>query len=206
MYQNEAEEAVPTAIFNRAIVQFGRQNGLPLRGLETPFFSSEQGHLPEYSKIESELRSFAQQRRSPLGRNTTRWFRHLSQGDLGWIKATKLHGQVWSDDQLDIVVGPDVDRDAYITGWFKEKLFYLGGRTSNQTITIETKGVAQLELLLFEDMVDFAKPVTVMVNDRKRHEAIIQPSIATLLNAAYEKWEFHQLVYARLTFSIARDP
>ena len=204
IYAGETDEAVPTAIYNRSVAQFGERNSLPLRGLETAFSSTEQGHLPDYSKIESAIRDFAGRRRAAFGQKTGRWFRYLSQGDLGWVKAVKLHGEPWTDEQLSIVVGPS-DRDAYITDFFKDKLFYLGGEANGQTIALESKGVSQVELLLYEGMIDFTKPVTVTVNGRKRHEAVIQPSIATLLSAAYDEWDFQRLVYARLTFSVARD-
>ena len=87
----------------------------------------------------------------------------------------------------------------------KDKLFYIGGRIEDQTIHIETKRCAEIELRLFEKMVDFQKPITVIVNGRKRHEGLIRPSTTTLLEAAFEDWEFQRVVFAKLTFSIRAD-
>jgi hypothetical protein len=120
------------------------------------------------------------------------------------LRAVKTYGDA-DKRSLSIAVGPTTDRDEFITDLIKEKLFHLGGRIDGQSIHIETKRIAEVELWLFDGMVDFAKPITVIVNGRKRHEGLVKPDIATLLESAYEVWEFQRLVFVKLPFSIRPD-
>ena len=193
------------AAHNRAIAELAQRLSVPIRGLEAPFEQSPLGHLPPWGSQEGPIQSLRAAVRPPPGRTVSHWFRYLGQGDVGWLHATKLAGDVWDDDQLSIVTSPTTDRDKFISDVLKEKLFYLGGRIDGQTIHIETKGCAEIELRLFDGMVDFARPITVLINGRKRHEGLVRPSAATLLESAYEEWEFQRLALAKLSFSIRAD-
>ena len=112
---------------------------------------------------------------------------------------------MWDDDQLSIVTSPTTDRDKFISDVLKERLLYLGGRIDGQTIHIETKGCAEIELRLFDGMADFHTPITVLINGRKRHEGLVRPSIPTLLESAHKEREFQRLAFAKLSFSIRAD-
>ncbi|MFH1108512.1 MAG: hypothetical protein V1790_04840 [Planctomycetota bacterium] len=193
------------AAHNRAIAELAQRLSVPIRGLEAPFEQSPLGHLPPWESQEGPIQSLRAAVRPPPGRTVSHWFRYLGQGDVGWLHATKLAGDVWDDDQLSIVTSPTTDRDKFISDVLKEKLLYLGGRVDGQTIHIETKGCAQIELRLFDGMVDFARPITVLINGRRRHDGLVRPSAATLLESAYEEWEFQRLALAKLSFSIRAD-
>jgi len=188
-----------------AIVQFAGRTSLPIRRLIVGFEDGEYGILPRWDAAKEELAAIRGQARTKPGRTVSHWFRYPAQGDVGWLRAVKTYGDLWTDDQLSIVVSPTTDRDAFITDLLKEKLFHLAGRVEGQTIHIETKRVAEVELRLYDGMVDFAKPIAVLINGRKRHEGLVKPNIATLLESAYEEWEFQRLVFAKLPFSIRAD-
>jgi predicted esterase len=51
----------------------------------------------------------------------------------------------------------------------------------NNTIDATTQNVADLRFFLSDQMIDFAKPVMIIVNHRKRFEAIVQPTLDALL-------------------------
>ncbi len=188
-----------------AIETWSRGAGLPVRGAPTPFVDSPHGKTVDGHAIRDDLTWLENALRPRPGVAARRSFRYLGQGDLGWLRASKLYGDVWTDDQLSILPSPGADRDAFITDVLQEKLFFLAGRVVGQTVTIATKRIAEVELRLFDGMVDFSQPVTVVVNARKRHDAVIQPDMATLLESAYAEWEFQRLVFATLSFSIAPD-
>ncbi len=162
--------------------------------------------LPDSGAIAETLSAFISRSRAAPGQPITHWFRYPAQGDVGWLRALKAYGDVWTEDQLSIVVNPTADRDAFVTDVLKDKLFYIAGHVDGQTITIETKRVAEIELRLYDGMVDFGRPITVIINGRKRHEAVVKPNIGTLLESAYEEWEFQRLVFVKLIFSIRPDP
>ncbi|MEK7757146.1 MAG: hypothetical protein AAB385_08030, partial [Planctomycetota bacterium] len=188
-----------------AIVQLAGQTSLPIRRVTVGFDDGEYGILPRWEAAKDTLAGVRGKIRTKPGRTVSHWFRYPAQGDVGWLRAFKTYGDVWTEDQLSIAVGPTTDRDAFIADVIKEKLFHLGGRVEGQTIHIETKRIAEVELRLFDGMVDFAKPITVIINGRKRHEGVVKPSVLTLLESAYEEWEFQRILYAKLPFSIRAD-
>jgi len=188
-----------------AIVQLAGQTSLPIRRVTVPFHEGEYGTLPRWDAAKDELANVRDKARTKPGRAVSHWFRYPAQGDVGWLRAVKTYGDVWTEDQLSIAVGPTTDRDAFIADIIREKLFYLGGRVEGQTIHIETKRIADVEVRLFEGMVDFANPITILINGRKRHEGVVKPSVPALLESAHEEWEFQRMLFAKLPFSIRAD-
>lgn len=144
-------------------------------------------------------------RRPPPSRHVSKWFRYPAQGRAGWLKQTKFMGDVWTAGQLSVVASVLTDRNAFITGVVKEKLAYLGGRVDGQAITIQTRRCGRIELLLPNGLVTFSEPLTVRCNGRKRFEGVVHPSISTLLQDAYARWEFQRPAVMRLSFSIRAD-
>jgi pimeloyl-ACP methyl ester carboxylesterase len=188
-----------------AIAELAGLTSLPIRRVIVGFDDGEYGLLPRWDAAKDDLAVIREKARAKPGRTVWHWFRYPAQGDVSWLRAAKTYGDVWTDDQLSIAAAPTTDRDAFITDTIKDKLFYLGGRIDGQTISIETKRITEVELRLFDGMVDFSRPITVIINGRKRHEALVKPSVATLLESAFGEWEFQRLVYAKLSFSIRAD-
>ncbi len=206
-FTNGPNAAPPSAMdaHLNTIVQFAEQTSLPIRRVIVPFHDGEYGKLPQWDTAKEYGSGIRNNARTMPGRAVSHWFRYPAQGDVGWLRAVKTYGDVWTEDQLSISVDPTTDRDAFITDVIKEKLFHLGARVEGQTIHIETKRIAEIELRLFDGMVDWAKPITVLINGRKRHEGLIKPNITTLLESAHEQWEFQRLVFAKLPFSIRAE-
>jgi hypothetical protein len=144
--------------------------------------------------------------RRPAGPvEVSHWFRYPEHGRAYWLRCTKFRGDVWESEQLDILPGPETDRDAYITEILKSQLGYLGGRIDGQTITLETRRCEKVEILLGENFVDFFQPVVVRINGRTRHDGIVKPRIADMLEHAHEEWRFQHPVMARMTFDVRKD-
>lgn len=130
------------------------------------------------------------------------WFRYLPQGNLGWLRATELAGDVWDDEQISIVATAEADRDQFIRNTLRSKLFFLSGRVNGQKIVIETQRLEGVELELPPELIDLSKAITIEINGRVRFEGILEPSISSLLESVYESWDFQNLVHARKRFSI----
>lgn len=188
-----------------AILEPARLNSLPMNKAIVPFDDGKFGAVPRWNAVKDAVAVIRDQTRVKPSRTVSHWFRYPAQGEIGWLRAVKTYGDVWTDDQLSISVAPATDRDTFVTDVFKDKLFHIGGRVVGQTIHIETKRIADVELRIFDGMLDFAKPITVIINGRKRHEGLIKPNIATMLESAFEDWEFQRLVFAKLAFSIRSD-
>lgn len=185
---------------NLAIVEFATRMSLPIVGLALAPDGTHRPRLPARA-----IANVLGQRRPPFGSPATQWFRYPGEGDLGWLRQTRFKGDVWDAEQLSIHTTPGTRRDEYITRVLTGKMAYIGGRIEGQTVKIDTRGCARIELLLPEGSVDFARPVTVICNGRTRRRRPIHPSIPVLLETAFENWEFEGLVFARVSFSIRTD-
>ena len=170
--------------------------------MSVPLAGSEPGTLSAYGSSFARRLSHARVRPP---RRVSKWFRYPHQGRAGWLRQVKFKGEIWRDEQLSVLPALQVDRDAFITGVIKGKLAYLGGRVDGQTITIDTRRCARIELSVPEGLVDLDKPVTVLCNGRKRFEGILRRSVRTLLEAAYRDWKFEHPPVARLSLSIKTD-
>ncbi len=188
------------AAHNRAIVALAERAGLPIVGFEVPR-AAPGGLKPPPDQAAVMLR----RHRAPPGSCVSRWFRFPGQGDAGWVRQARFAGDVWSAEQLSILTSPLVDRDRFISDVIRDKLAYLGGWIEDQTIKIETKSCARIDVLLPYGSVDMEKPITVRCNGKRRYSRRVRPSIRTLLETAYEGWEFQRLTVARLSFSIKAD-
>ncbi len=188
------------AAYNQAIVRFAKRVGLPLVGVEVPP-QAPQGLKPPADQVARIL----QGKRGPVPRQVSHWFRYPAQGNAGWLKLGRFRGEVWEGDQLSILPSPATDHDTFIAEVFKTHLGYLGGRIDGQTITIEARRCARVEVLLPEGLVEWDRPFTVYCNGKKRHGGPLQPSIQTLLETAFQEWDFHRLPVARLSFSVRTD-
>ncbi len=134
-------------------------------------------------------RLLSTRRPSPYG-DFTLWFRFPAQGDLGWVKVTRLTGEAWKGEELAILTAPRTDRDHYIREVLEEHLAMVQGRIDGQSIHLRTRHVEELELRLPLDALDWTRPVTVTINDRKRFSGLLTPTIATMLESAFAEWEF----------------
>ncbi|MEZ5290008.1 MAG: PDZ domain-containing protein [Vicinamibacterales bacterium] len=73
---------------------------------------------------------------------------------------------------------------------------------NGNTIEARTRGVARFTLLLSPDVVDFAKPVLVTVNGRPVHDAVLTPSVQTLLTWAAKDNDRTMLYGAALSVAV----
>ena len=55
------------------------------------------------------------------------------------------------------------------------------------------------------EALDWSRPVIVQCNGKRRHQRRTGPSIRTLLDTAYESWDFQHRVGVRLPLSVRTD-
>ena len=105
---------------------------------------------------------------------------------IRWLTIDRL-GSRPSDVSLEDLntIGPQADPDDTVFARSQPS-----GRVdvvrSGNTFDARTRGVQQFTLLLSPDVVDFARPVQVVVNGRKVHTGPVEKNVATLL-----KWAAH---------------
>ncbi|MCH7703483.1 MAG: hypothetical protein IIB61_00085 [Planctomycetes bacterium] len=196
-----------TAAHNRAVIDWARQVGLSIDGIELRPGGNRRtgGAIDEDGAVADGRRAVLAARRDRLETVVARWFRRPHEGDVGWLRQLRFGGEVWDADQTSIAVAPGADRDTVIADRVKERMAYLGGRVEGNVIRIETRKCGRIEVRLRVAMIDFSKPLEVYCNGRRRYRRIVVPSIATLLETAQESWEFRHPVVARLSISIKSD-
>ena len=190
---------------NRAIAAWAKKLSVPIHGIELDAdhaLDSPDG-IPE--TLEVEFAKILKKRRKPVDGQVSHWFRYGRHGRAGWLTQTRFKGAVWEAQQMAILPPSSDDRNAYITEVIKDKLAYLGGRIEDQQITIETQHCAKIELLLPDGLLDWDRPVIVRCNGSQRYNRIIRPSIHTMLETAYQDWDFQRLSVARLSIAIRSD-
>jgi predicted esterase len=119
-----------------------------------------------------------------------------------WLIIDKL-GKRSSDASL-----PDVN--LFSTGYGSKHPLYdrdhASGRADatrlENTFDVKSRGVQELTLLLSPDVIDFSRPVQVMVNGRMVHDAIVKPDPATLLKWAARDDDRTMLYAAELKIAV----
>ena len=185
------------AAYNRGIVRFAKQTGLPIAGVElaTPSSTPLQPPLEAVAEVLSH-------HRPPPAAEVALWFRYPAHGHLEWLRLGEFMGDVWEEQQLAILPATGSDHDRFITDVFKSKLARLSGQIDGQSITIEARRCARVDLMLPYGVFDGSLPITVRCNGQRRHNRPVRQSIPVLLESAYEEWEFQRLVVSRISFSI----
>jgi predicted esterase len=75
------------------------------------------------------------------------------------------------------------------------------GRVSEGMINVNVRNVQQLTVWLSRDMIDFTRPLTVIINGRKvLLNRKVAPSVETLLEDLYERGDRQRLFWAKLDF------
>jgi pimeloyl-ACP methyl ester carboxylesterase len=186
---------------NAALLDLARRQSLPICGADLTDARDLLMGLPAEA-----LEPILAHTRATGPVHVSHWFRYPRQGRAGWLRQTAFRGDVWEAAQLSISASPGVDFDTFVRETIQAKLAQLAGRIEGQDIHIEARRCDRIEVLLGPEFVDFAQPVNVFCNGRRRHHKKITPSIRTLLSTAHDDWDFQRLVVARLSFSVKSDP
>lgn len=147
--------------------------------------------------------------RDPAPRAVSHWFRYPAQGRVAWLRQIRFDGPMWEASELAVRVPADGDFDAYCQKTLQEKLAYIGGRIVGQRIEVQTTHTDLVELRLPDGLIDFDRPAVILLNGTKRLEGRVRPRITTLLELAYEDWEFQTLTPVRIMIDkdgLARQP
>lgn len=112
------------------------------------------------------------------------WFSTVEAGSAWWLRATKLKGNPPWPEQVFILPAAGGDRDAFISDFFQEHLTHLSGVLVENKLTINVNRGAEIEVRLTADMIEWSKPVVVIINGVKRFDRIVNPDVATLLREA----------------------
>ena len=134
-------------------------------------------------------------------RRFSHWFRYPVQGRASWLRQTRFLGEPWTAQQIVVAPAWDETPSQAITGILEDRLAFIGGQIDGQTIRLQTRRCAKLDLLLNDDLVDLDQDITIYLNGTKRFQGRAQRRIATLLEVAGQDWDFQRLSTVRFQLS-----
>lgn len=128
-----------------------------------------------------------------------KWFRFGDGADVGGVRLTDVEDSRWQGDVIDISVADGMaDEAGFVRGVLEEKLDRIRVTYSGQRISVEMSGGRGVEILVGCDCIDFNKPVTILLNRKRRFEGRLRASVRTVLEEAKRDWVFQRPVCARV--------
>jgi len=124
-----------------------------------------------------------------------------------WLSVGRTHYGTVEMDHLE----PTEPNPSYCTTDFRHYTVRVPGGTvravndGDNCISIETRNVEELTVWLRRGMVDFVRPVRVIVNGEVVHDDVVQPSLATVLQSYDRHRDPGMLFAARLDLTIKRN-
>lgn len=125
-------------------------------------------------------------------------FRYLSQSRASWIEPLKWEGDRWGVGPKQIDDRPGESRESAIARMIDDCLGAVDAEVVGQEIRIRTKHVAEFVVWFGDGMIDFAKPVRVIWNDKLVFEGAIERDLGVCLNEAWRTRDFDRLRWAGL--------
>ncbi len=130
-------------------------------------------------------------------------FRYQPQGRIDWLRQTRFQGAPWKGEHIRVKPkGEGTYSDALVRK-LKSTLPAIGGSIEGQEIRIRTRRCSEIELLLNDELVDMDLDIAVYLKGRIVFRGRPTPRITTLLDVAYEDWEFQGLYWVR--YGITRE-
>lgn len=153
-----------------------RQAGFPVTYVELP--GAEHGG-PVFGRLGEALGFLAQTARDPWPKRVRRALLTTQNPHAYWLRVTKLEREGDGRAQTPPVANLDA-------------------RVEGQTITIESRGIAELELSLAAELLDLDAPIEVVWNERSVHSGPVESSFARALEQALAKADWRGTGPARL--------
>jgi len=178
---------------NRRFVVEAKAAGVPINPVEL----ADVGHIGVVPP-EKPLREILSRKRIKYPPKVSHWFRYPGQARAYWLSSRRFRGKPWTGNRLRVKVQMGQEHRAAILDVLRKKLGVLSGRIEGQTVTIQTRHVAEAELLLNDHLVSLDKPVRVILNDREVFYDTLTKRGKVLLETIARDYDFQRLFTARL--------
>ncbi len=126
------------------------------------------------------------------------WFRYPSQGRMCWLRLAEYQGIPWKGRRFVVRLKPGEVYSEGALRTMKLRLAYVGGEIDGQTIRVETRKCKSIDVVLHDGLVDLDRDVVVEWKGEKVFGGRVTPSVRTMLELAYEDWDFQRLFPVRL--------
>lgn len=126
------------------------------------------------------------------------WFRYPSQGRMCWLRQAEYQGIPWKAKHFVVRPKGDEEYGQAALRTMKLKLAYLGGEIDGQTIRIDTRKCKSIDIVLHDALIDFDKDIEIEWKGKNIFSGRVTPSVRTMLELAYEDWDFQRIFPVRL--------
>lgn len=194
-------------VAGRAMELLAEETGAPWKVVRYSLEQSLRESVVAGESADALARLLGRTRGTP-GSTLARVFRFPSQGDAGWVRQTQFLGAVWEAEAISIMqrTARGAEAGESFTGSaVTEKTAAVTARIDGQAMDLDTRHCGGVDVLLRPGQVDWSEPVIVRINGARRHEGVVEPDIAVMVEEAYRDWEFQHPPWARLSFSIRGD-
>ena len=144
-------------------------------------------------------------RREPFPNRFRMTFHRIHQGRAPWARAVLAAGKPFDFDQRRVlrIRRPD-QLDEARRRLYRQEAMELGGQFApdSNTLTLQARNLAEIEVDLSAERLDFARPVRIVVNGRTVESANREVDWAVLLETARETYDFQRLVAGRLRIPV----
>lgn len=128
-------------------------------------------------------------------------FRNLHQGQAYWLEAETWLGDKWDEafhQHVNDELNADDDSDDAVMQQVVERMGHLAGSLKGQSISVQRRHVGDLVVWFSNEMIDWTKPIKVVVDDANVFEGRIMPSLHVCLEQAGRSSDFERLRWAGL--------
>lgn len=184
---------------NRLFAEAVRQSDLRVTAFEYP----DRGHggiLPPAD----ELAALLDQHRVLYPPQVSHWFRYPGQGRAYWLRLVAFQGEPWSDARIHVELKRGDDPHEAFLRATRRRMGKLQGSIEGQTVTVRSKRVKVVEVLLHDGLIDLDRPVRIKLNGRRAFDGLLERRVETLLELAASDWDFDRVFSARVSIALGR--
>jgi dienelactone hydrolase len=137
-------------------------------------------------------------RRTQYPKTIRHRFRYLSQSRASWIEPLRWAGDQWGLTPHQIEPGAGETNEEALGQMIEDLLGAVEGEIAGQEIRIRTKHVGEMIVWFGDGMIDFDKPIRVIVNDKVLFDGRIDRNLGVYLNETRRTLDFDRLRWAGL--------
>jgi len=145
-----------------------------------------------------EVKRWLSHKRKAWPRRVHQRFRLPEQSRAAWIEAVELMGQPLANAPSTVKLRPGEDQQMAQKRHLVAQLGLIEASVDQQTISITTKKVKGVVLLLSDALIDLDKPVTIVRNKRKVFSGKIRRRPDVVLRESDETWDFARIPQVRM--------
>jgi hypothetical protein len=160
------------------------------------------GHTDAYPPLDR-LLAGVNGSRSPMPERFTHRFRYIHQADVFWVEGHEWQGAGWLEPWPEVDARPGEDDEKALSRTIDELLGTISASIDGQQVTVDTEHIADLTVWFSDGMIDWERPVSVLVNGSQVFNGALSPSVEVALAQAKRTYDFERIRAAGVRVDVA---